>query len=48
MDIDVNAGKNAGIVTCAVRGRIGSIDDLVKADPDYLIRDLIQLKEIFT
>jgi len=47
MDIDIHAGKNAGIVTCAVRGGIGKLTDIIEADPDFLINDLIQLKEIF-
>jgi len=47
MDIDVYAGKAAGILTCAVRTGIGQLDDIIKADPDYLISDLTQLKEIF-
>jgi HAD superfamily hydrolase (TIGR01549 family) len=47
MDIDVYAGKDAGVITCAIRGGIGLLDDLIKSDPDYLINDLAQLKDLF-
>ncbi|MBI4706407.1 MAG: HAD-IA family hydrolase [Candidatus Omnitrophica bacterium] len=46
MDIDVITGKSAGILTCAVTYGIGKKKDLVKAGPDYMIDDIIQLKEI--
>jgi phosphoglycolate phosphatase len=47
MDIDIFTGKNAGILTCAVRNGIGSLESILAADPDFLINDLSQLKEIF-
>lgn len=46
MDIDVLAGKNAGIMTCAVTYGIGKKEDILKAKPDYIIDDILQLKEI--
>jgi phosphoglycolate phosphatase len=44
MDVDIYAGKNAGIATCAVSYGLGKKDDLVKAKPDYLIDEICQLK----
>jgi HAD superfamily hydrolase (TIGR01549 family) len=46
MDLDVKAGKEAGIYTCAVTYGIGDKADLEKADPDYLIDDMIKLKDL--
>ena len=46
MDIDVLAGKNAGVKTCAVTYGIGKREDIVKAAPDYIIDDFIELKRI--
>jgi len=46
MDLDVSAGKEAGIYTCGVTYGIGDRADLEKADPDYLIDDIIQLKDL--
>ncbi len=46
MDIDILAGKSAGILTCAVTYGIGRREDILKANPDYIIDDLRKLKEI--
>jgi 2-phosphoglycolate phosphatase len=46
MDIDVLAGREAGIPTCAVTYGIGKKEDIVKAKPDYIINDLLDLKRI--
>jgi HAD superfamily hydrolase (TIGR01549 family) len=46
MDLDISTGKNAGIITCAVTYGIGKKEDIIKAQPDYIIEDLIELKEI--
>ena len=46
MDIDVLAGKAAGIATCAVTYGIGKKEDIVKINPDYLIDNISKLKEI--
>lgn len=46
MDVDVLAGKNAGVFTCAVTYGIGKREDIVKAGPDFIIEDILQLKDI--
>ncbi len=46
MDLDVLVGKKAGILTCAVTYGIGKVDDLIKAKPDYIINNLLELKKI--
>jgi len=46
MDLDVLSGKEAGILTCAVTYGIGEKEDIVKAKPDYIIDDLLELKRI--
>jgi 2-phosphoglycolate phosphatase len=46
MDIDILAGKKAGITTCAVTYGIGKKEDILKAGPDYVIDDISKLKEI--
>jgi len=46
MGLDVLTGKKAGILTCAVTYGIGNTKDLIKAKPDYVIHDLLELKKI--
>ena len=46
MDIDILAGKRAGIITCAVTYGIGKKEDILKAKPDYIIDDILGLEEI--
>ncbi|OGW74755.1 MAG: hypothetical protein A2Z72_07815 [Omnitrophica bacterium RBG_13_46_9] len=46
MDIDILAGKKAGIVTCAVTYGLGKKEDIIKAEPEYIIDTIIQLKSI--
>jgi phosphoglycolate phosphatase len=46
MDLDIVAGKRAGILTCGVTYGIGNKEAIVKVKPDYLIDDIITLKEI--
>lgn len=46
MDLDIFSGKSAGVYTCAVTYGIGKKDDIQKAKPDYIIDDLLQLKNI--
>jgi len=48
MAIDINAGKNAGIDTCALTSGIGKKEAILHAQPDYVISDIIQLKTIIT
>lgn len=44
--MDVQSGKAAGIATCGLKDGIGSLDDLIKTEPDYIIDSLDELKEI--
>jgi len=46
MKIDIDAGKAAGVHTCAVTFGIGDRKALLGSDPDFVISDLIELKEI--
>lgn len=46
MDIDVIAGKKAGIITCAVTYGIGRLEDIIRAKPDFIVDDIIKLKNI--
>lgn len=46
MVIDVLAGKEAGIKTCAVTYGIGTLSELKKSSPDFLIDDISELKDI--
>lgn len=46
MDIDILAGKRAGVITCGVTYGIGKEDDIIKAKPDFIIDDIIKLKDI--
>lgn len=46
MDLDILSGKRAGILTCAVTYGIGKKEDILKAEPDYIIDDIGQLEDI--
>jgi len=46
MDLDILSGKKAGILTCAVTYGIGKKEDIMKAEPDYIIDDVTELKDI--
>jgi phosphoglycolate phosphatase len=46
MDIDVFAGKAAGILTCAVTYGLGKRHDIKRAMPDYIIDEMPQLKRL--
>lgn len=46
-DTDVEAGKRAGVMTCGVACGLGSKDDLIAAQPDFLIDNLPQLRDYF-
>ncbi|MFC1631426.1 HAD family hydrolase [Candidatus Omnitrophota bacterium] len=46
MDLDVLAGKNAGVLTCAVTYGLGKREDIIRAQPDYMIGNMLQLKDI--
>jgi phosphoglycolate phosphatase len=45
MAIDIEAGKKAGIRTCAVTYGIGRLEDIKKSGPDFIISDIRQLKD---
>ncbi len=46
-DIDVEAGRRAGVITCGVTYGVGKKEDLVAAKPDFLIDDLSELSDYF-
>jgi len=46
MDLDILSGKEAGILTCAAAYGIGKKEDILKAKPDYIIENLLELKNI--
>ena len=46
-DIDIEAGKRAGVLTCGVTYGLGSREDLIAAKPDFMIDDLAQLARYF-
>ncbi len=46
MDVDILTGKNAGVKTCWVTHGLGRIDEVGPLNPDFIIEDLIELKEI--
>jgi len=46
MAIDIIAGRGAGITTCAVTYGIGKKEDILKAKPDHIIQNLLELKGI--
>jgi len=46
MDIDIRTGKNFGIKTCWVTYGLGNREDVDKVKPDYIIDDMIELKNI--
>ena len=46
-DTDIEAGKRAGVITCAVTYGLGNRDDLVAAKPDVLIDRLTALADYF-
>lgn len=43
---DVEAGKKAGIYTCGAAYGLGSVDELIKSSPDFVISDIIELTDI--
>ena len=46
MAIDVNTGKNSGVKTCWVTYGLGKKEDVEPLRPDYIIDDIIELKDI--
>lgn len=47
MTVDIETGKNAGVWTCGVTYGFDGRDKLVKANPDFLIDDLLELEKLF-
>ncbi|MBU4377107.1 MAG: HAD-IA family hydrolase [Candidatus Omnitrophica bacterium] len=45
-EIDIKAGKIAGILTCGLTWGIGSRESIEAVKPDYILGDMRQLKEI--
>ena len=45
--IDIETGKQAGVLTCGVTYGLGNLDVLRGSKPDYLIDNLSQLKLLF-
>lgn len=46
MDVDIMTGKNAGVRTCWVTYGLGKIEEIGPLNPEYVIDDLVELKEI--
>jgi len=46
MVVDIEAGKAAGVRTCAITYGMGKLEDLKAAEPDYLIHDFRELKNL--
>ncbi|MFH1854253.1 MAG: HAD-IA family hydrolase [Candidatus Omnitrophota bacterium] len=46
MDLDIMAGKNAGVYTCGVTYGIGKKEDIIKAQPDFIIDNISELNNI--
>jgi HAD superfamily hydrolase (TIGR01509 family) len=46
-DIDIAAGKSAGVITCGVTYGLGNRDDLIAAKPDFMIDKLEALENYF-
>jgi len=44
---DIEAGKRAGVYTCGVTYGLGKKEELVQAEPDFLVDDLRRLTEYF-
>ena len=46
-DIDIEAGKRAGVMTCGVTYGLGDRNDLIAAQPDVIINQPIELVDYF-
>jgi len=46
MDIDILAGKDAGIKTCAVTYGFGRVSDIINAEPDHVINNMSELMSL--
>jgi len=43
---DIEAGKSAGMYTCGVTFGLGSIEELTKSGPDFMIGDMFELVRV--
>jgi phosphoglycolate phosphatase len=43
---DILTAKNAGIATCAVSYGIGTLEELKACEPDFIVGNILELKEI--
>lgn len=46
MAIDVKTGKNSGVATCWVTYGLGKPEEIKPLKPDYIIDDILELKEV--
>jgi phosphoglycolate phosphatase len=46
-DIDIEAGKSAGVITCGVASGLGDRDRLIAAEPDVLVEQLTDMRKYF-
>jgi phosphoglycolate phosphatase-like HAD superfamily hydrolase len=44
-DIDIEAGKRAGVVTCGVTYGLGRKEDVIGAKPDFIIASFSELTD---
>ncbi|MFH1282976.1 MAG: HAD-IA family hydrolase [bacterium] len=47
MPVDVLAGKQAGVITCAVTYGFSKKEDIIKTNPDFVIDSMNQLTNLF-
>lgn len=47
-ELDIKCGKSAGAITCAVSFGYRRVEDIKKHNPDHLIDNLIEIKEIIS
>ena len=46
MTVDIETGKNAGVYTCAVTYGFDTEEKLAQLNPDFLVGDILELKEL--
>jgi phosphoglycolate phosphatase-like HAD superfamily hydrolase len=47
-EMDVQCGQNANVKTCAVSHGYRTIESLLEYEPDYIVKNLIQLKKLLS
>jgi phosphoglycolate phosphatase-like HAD superfamily hydrolase len=45
--IDIDAGKQAGVLTCGVTYGLGHKEDVIAANPDFVIDSLSEIARYF-